>query len=306
MMNKYNYIPNAIALLAVASMIFSSPNMLVVNVYASTPDEEAPRTDVRPMPICEDPANAELPECQPEGTTTEPPRTDVRPMPSGEEEVPPTVDCEVEPNNPVCEDPGVEAEPPREETPPADPNAGNTGNAAPNAGNAGNTGNVGTPTGDLNAGNTGNAAPNAGNAGNTGNVGTPTGDPNAGNTGNAAPNAGNTGNVGTPTPPEAGDETEPFIPDEPPIEETEQTPPVEDDTLFAGPLVPQEEPPTEETIPEPPTEEPLAEEVPPTQDPCLVDPTLPDCQPVDGPAPEVELNCEAQGLVEEDGQCVMP
>jgi hypothetical protein len=40
MMNKFKYIPITIALMAVASMIFSSPNMLAANVYAST---EPPR-----------------------------------------------------------------------------------------------------------------------------------------------------------------------------------------------------------------------------------------------------------------------
>ena len=41
----------------------------------------------------------------------------------------------------------------------------------------------------------------------------------------------------------------------------------------------------------------------------LADPTLPDCQPVDEPAPEVEepqLDCESQGMEEQDGQCVQP
>ena len=42
---------------------------------------------------------------------------------------------------------------------------------------------------------------------------------------------------------------------------------------------------------------------------------MPECNPVDPPAPEIEepepipeeeVDCEAQGLVEEDGQCVTP
>lgn len=235
-----------------------------------TPTTEPEEVDpVEPTEeICADPANAALPECG-GPTTGEPPREDVRPMPLGEE--PPIAEL-------PTEDPGVETEPPLEEPTPA-PLPDETQTLPGDTETEPTIPEPQTPKEDTLFGD--DPAPDPETEGLVqGGGDAPVPEPETEglivNGGGGAPGA----------------ETEREEPGQPPQPRPD---PIPEEPVVVPPM-------DTESVPEPPLEE--TEEVPPTPpiDPCLVDPTLPDCNPVDPP----ELDCGAQGMEEEDGQCVLP